>query len=150
VLTFPYIASASASGSLADQISQAYFKSRSLFQDKDTFMPVWPPEVELIFVRPYTYYAIFVTTLIVKEVAGSAGIDGAQSDIVYVLSPEDFPSVPFDLKFIKFNYSTINLTWSPPESPNGKIDHYDLIMELKEVSGFCNYMLEIHYLINNL
>lgn len=89
--------------------------------------------MELIFVRPYTYYAIFVTTLIVKEVAGSSGIGGAQSDIVYVLSPEDFPSVPRDLRFNKFNYSTINLTWSPPDSPNGIIDHYELIMELKEV-----------------
>jgi hypothetical protein len=84
-------------------------------------------------VRPYTYYAIFVTTLIVKEVAGSSGIDGAQSDIVYILSPEDYPSSPLDLDLNKFNYSTINLTWSPPQAPNGVIDHYDLVMELKEV-----------------
>ena len=98
-----------------------------------TRLPVWPDEVELIWVRPYTYYAIFVTTLIVKEVAGSAGIDGAQSDIVYVLSPEDFPSMPHELKFSKFNYSAINATWSAPEAPNGIIDHYELILELKEV-----------------
>ena len=98
-----------------------------------TRKPIWPDEVELILVRPYTYYAIFVTTLIVKEVSGSAGIDGAQSDIVYVLSPEDFPSMPYNLKFGKFNYSAINVTWSAPEAPNGIIDHYEIILELKEV-----------------
>ncbi len=96
-------------------------------------LPVWPSEVDFIHVRPYTYYAIFVTTLIVREVTGSSGIDGAQSDIFYVLSPEDYPSPPHGLTFNKFNYSTINLTWSPPESPNGIIDHYELTMELKEV-----------------
>jgi len=103
-------------------------------QDKLTRLPVWPPEFELIWVRPYTYYAIFVTTLIVKEVAGSSGIEGAQSDIVYVLSPEDFPSVPHDLKFNKYNFSTISLAWSTPEAPNGIIDHYELVLEMKEVS----------------
>ena len=97
-------------------------------------MPVWPREFEFIMVRPYTYYAIFVTTLIVKEVAGSSGIDGAQSDIVYVLSPEDYPSPPLDLDLTKLNYSSINLTWSPPQAPNGVIDHYELVMELKEVT----------------
>ena len=106
---------------------------RSLLQDKYTLKPVWPDEVELIWVRLYTYYAIFVTTLIVKEVSGSANIDGAQSDIVYVLSPEDFPSTPVEIMFSKFNYSAINVTWTAPEAPNGIVDHYELILELKEV-----------------
>eukprot|EP00094_Tigriopus_californicus_P010060 TCALIF_09701-PA protein Name:"Similar to INSR Insulin receptor (Homo sapiens)" AED:0.09 eAED:0.20 QI:0/0.77/0.8/1/1/1/10/426/1712 len=92
----------------------------------------WPDETTFFVVKPYTYYAIFVTTLLLKEYDGTQGINGAQSDMVYVLSDEGYPDPPRSIEFVKSNYSTLNITWHPPAAPNGIIDHYELVLELKE------------------
>ncbi len=82
----------------------------------------WPVEVLLIpDVSPFTHYAVFVSTLIIKEgIAASSGVEGAESDIVYVLTPEDFPDSPRDVSVSHLNYSSVNITWIPPLNPNGK------------------------------
>lgn len=93
---------------------------------------MWPDEKTFLLVKPYTYYAIFITTLLLKEYEGTKGINGAQSDMLYILSDEDYPEEPRSIEFAKSNYSTLNITWLPPISPNGIIDHYELVLELKE------------------
>eukprot|EP00095_Tigriopus_kingsejongensis_P008291 maker-scaffold892_size84543-snap-gene-0.16 protein:Tk08291 transcript:maker-scaffold892_size84543-snap-gene-0.16-mRNA-1 annotation:"insulin receptor-like isoform x2" len=92
----------------------------------------FPNETSFFPVKPYTYYSIFITTLLLKEYEGTKGIQGAQSEMLYVLSNEGFPEVPRDIHFIKVNHTSLNISWVPPRAPNGKIHHYELVLELKE------------------
>lgn len=101
--------------------------------------------VQLPNTKPYTHYAAFVTTLITRDIKGGENIEGAQSDIVYAVTPEDTPTVPRSIQVERVNYSTVNITWLPPSSPNGIIDHYELVLELQSIDRhrimerpFCN------------
>lgn len=93
----------------------------------------WPEESESLAVKPYTHYAMFISTLLLKEYAGSKGIEGAESDIVYFKTPEDIPEPPAAVVVQELNYSTVNITWEPPQVPNGVIDHYEIILEFNDI-----------------
>lgn len=96
----------------------------------------WPKETTFVTdgIKPYTYYAVFVTTLIIREgVQGGESIEGAQSEVVYVLTPEDIPSKPEDILVTPISYSSVNISWTAPLDPNGIIDHYLIEVELQKV-----------------
>ena len=87
----------------------------------------WPPETSIITdgIKPYSYYAIFVTTLIIREgIKGGEDIKSAASEIVYFHTPEDTPDPPQNIKVKDLTYSKVNITWQPPENPNGVITEY--------------------------
>ena len=87
----------------------------------------WPQETTIITdgIKPYSYYAIFVTTLIIREgIAGGEDIKSAASKIHYFHTPEDTPDPPQDVKVISETYSKVNITWQPPQNPNGVIAEY--------------------------
>ena len=83
---------------------------------------IWSDETFLItHVKPFTHYGIFVSTYIIKDgIDASSGIEGAESDLVYVLTPEDYPDPPRDIVIDKLKYSSVNISWTPPFHPNGK------------------------------
>ena len=59
---------------------------------------------------------------------GKQDIEGAQSDIIYFRTLEYTPSKPRDIKVHRFKDSPrkIQIDWTPPVSPNGVIDHYEI------------------------
>ncbi len=85
--------------------------------------------------NPYSYYALFISTLLLKEYTGSEGVQGAESDIIYFQTLEDIPEPPTSVRVQKTNYSSFNITWSPPEVPNGIIDHYEIILTLMDINA---------------
>ena len=92
---------------------------------------VWVNENSFFVSKPYTYYAVFVTTMILKE-HNMKDIGGAESEIVYVLTPESDPSYPINIGLKQLNFSSINITWSPPVHPNGIIDHYEIYLKYQK------------------
>ena len=72
--------------------------------------------------KPYTPYAIYVTTVMEKTLAGSA--TGAQSDIVYARTNETNPSPVASLDAKSPSPSSLEVTWREPNKPNGIIDQY--------------------------
>ena len=108
----------------------------TLEKDEESGMLYWPPEFLFLSpLLPYSYYAIFISTLLVKEYAGSEGVEGAESDIIYFHTPEDIPKPPTEVRVRKTSYSSFNLTWEPPEVPNGIIDHYEIVLTLNEINA---------------
>ncbi len=94
----------------------------------------WPREMLWLKVEPYTYYALYVSTLLMRRYLGEDGIRGAESDMIYFLTHETFPGPPRNIIVEKTNYSSLNITWSPPASPNGIIDHYEVILKMKKTN----------------
>ena len=87
------------------------------------FSTIWPDEGTIIRdgIKPFSYYAIFVTTLIVRQgIQGGQDIKSAASEIVYFQTPPSHPEAPEDLQVNSVNYSTVNITWTEPKRPNGK------------------------------
>ena len=94
----------------------------------------WPREgVFVTPLDPYTYYAFFVTTMLMREF-GEERVHGAESDIVYHLTKEDYPDPPQSIEVEKTNYSSLIVSWLPPKSPNGIIDHYDIVLQYKRIN----------------
>ena len=93
------------------------------------FSTIWPDEGTIIRdgIKPFSYYAIFVTTLIVRQgIQGGQDIKSAASEIVYFQTPPSHPEAPEDLQVNSVNYSTVNITWTEPKRPNGKFkSHYN-------------------------
>ena len=120
----------------------------------------WPKEgLWVMPLDPYNYYAFFVSTMLIPEFEKSqskrknlflftivnsekyssflsdgddeSDIDGAESDIQYFLTDEDYPDPPESILVEKTNYSSLNVSWLPPKSPNGVIDHYEIELQYK-------------------
>ena len=72
--------------------------------------------------KPYTPYAIYVTTVMEKQLAGKA--TGAQSDISYARTNESNPSPVVGLKADSPTPHTLELSWQPPALPHGIIQQY--------------------------
>ena len=72
--------------------------------------------------KPYTPYAIYVTTVMEKTLAGRAS--GAQSDIVYARTNETNPSPVDNLAAKSPSPNSLEVTWREPNKPNGIIDQY--------------------------
>ena len=72
--------------------------------------------------KPYTPYAIYVTTVMEKKLAGKA--TGAQSDIVYARTNETNPSPVVSLEAESPTPNSLEITWDPPTKPHGIIDMY--------------------------
>ncbi len=106
--------------------------STTISKSNDTLY--WPQETDFLKVKPYSYYAYFISTLLLKEYAGSQGVQGAESDIKYFHTPEDIPEPPVSVRVAKTSYSSLNITWEPPEVPNGVIDHYEVVLTLNEIN----------------
>ena len=117
----------------------------------------WPREgVFVTPLDPYTHYAFFVTTMLMREFGGKDlkmlyacspcsfllhpvsdsedRVHGAESDIVYHLTDEDYPDPPQSIEVEKTNYSSLSISWLPPKSPNGIIDHYDIVFQYKKIN----------------
>ena len=72
--------------------------------------------------KPYTPYAIYVTTVMEKKLAGKA--TGAQSDIVYARTNETNPSPVGNLQAESSKPNSLEISWDPPAKPHGIIDRY--------------------------
>jgi hypothetical protein len=68
------------------------------------------------------------------SLSGPDGIRGAESDMIYILTEESFPDPPQSLLIEKTNFSSLNISWVPPEAPNGIIDHYEIILQMKKTN----------------
>ena len=89
----------------------------------------WPREGTWVMpLDPYNYYAFFVKTNLIPDFGVIAG---AESDIEYFLTDEDYPDPPHTILVEKTNYSSLNVSWLPPKSPNGVIDHYEIELQYK-------------------
>ena len=60
-------------------------------------------------------------------------IDGAQSVIEYFRTLEFTPSPPADIAVKNINPHEVIINWKEPNSLNGIIDHYEVIMELRRI-----------------
>jgi len=74
--------------------------------------------------KPYTPYAIYVTTVMEKQLAGEA--TGAQSDIAYARTNESNPSPVINLKADSPTPHSLDISWSRPVLPHGVIEQYYL------------------------
>ena len=54
--------------------------------------------------------------------------------MVYHLTDEDYPDPPQSIEVEKTNYSSLSVSWLPPKSPNGIIDHYDIVFQYKKIN----------------
>ena len=72
--------------------------------------------------KPYTPYAIYVTTVMEKTLAGRAS--GAQSDIVYARTNDTNPSPVASLEAKSPSPNSLEVMWREPNKPNGIIDQY--------------------------
>ena len=111
---------------------------------------LYPDEVSIIRdgIKPFSYYAIFVTTLIIRQgIEGSADIKSAASDIRYFQTPPGRPEAPEDLQVTPVNYSTVNITWTEPKAPNGIIATYKI--EVKHHKVNIDRLKAIDYCIEN-
>ena len=72
--------------------------------------------------KPYTPYAIYVTTVMEKKLAGKS--TGAQSEIVYARTNETNPYPVGKLKADSPTPHSLEITWDPPAQPHGIIDIY--------------------------
>ena len=95
--------------------------------------------------KPYTPYAVYVTTVMEKSLAANA--TGAQSEIYYTRTLESKPSPVLELKTTsETNESTTSLevTWQPPLDPNGAIEQYYIVLSHLELGrdvaerDYCN------------
>ena len=57
-------------------------------------------------------------------------IDGAQSDIEYFVTPTDQPTKPRKIDVKKIDSHSVEISWEPPESPNGIIEYYGIYLQL--------------------
>ena len=60
-------------------------------------------------------------------------IDGAQSEIEYFVTPKSQPTKPREIKVKKNDSQSVEISWEKPESPNGIIEYYEIILELYPV-----------------
>jgi len=74
--------------------------------------------------KPYTPYAIYVTTVMEKQLAGKA--IGAQSEISYARTNESNPSPVINLKANSPAPDNLEISWSRPIKPHGVIEQYYL------------------------
>lgn len=117
----------------------------------------WPNEtLEISNVEPYTYYGLFVTTMLVREYMVNQNVSGAESEIIYIQAPVYYPSKPEAVSIVSINHTTFNIMWEPPLSPNGEIDHYELILELRQDGlvlerngNFCDKQFENGFFVSN-
>uniref|UniRef100_H3A6S8 Tyrosine-protein kinase receptor n=3 Tax=Latimeria chalumnae TaxID=7897 RepID=H3A6S8_LATCH len=72
--------------------------------------------------KPWTQYAIYVKTLL--AFSDERKVYGAKSDIIYIRTNANAPSVPLDPISVSNSSSQIILKWKPPTEPNGNITHY--------------------------
>ena len=72
--------------------------------------------------KPYTPYAIYVTTVMEKQLAGKA--TGAQSDIAYARTNESNPSPVTNLKAHSPSSNKLEISWKRPLKPHGVIEQY--------------------------
>lgn len=117
----------------------------------------WPDEVSIITdkIKPYSYYAVFVTTLLIRSNIDEKAKDikSAASEIVYFQTPEANPDPVQDIKVNSVNFSTVNISWTEPSSPNGVIHEYIITVEhhspaierLMKLRPYCddNYEIEV-------
>ena len=81
--------------------------------------------------KPYTPYAIYVTTVMEKTLAGNA--TGAQSDIVYARTNETNPTAVTRLSATSQSPNSLEISWNPPNKPNGIIDQYIFLNALENL-----------------
>lgn len=88
----------------------------------------------LVSLKPYTPYAVYVTTVMEKSLAGNA--TGAQSDIVYTRTLETKPSPVLGLVTTSQDNETttsLEVKWRPPQEPNGVVDQYYVVLSHLEL-----------------
>lgn len=74
-------------------------------------------DTEISNLRPYTHYKFLVSAL------NSAGDPG--DPVTYdVITAEDKPGSPINLSYVNLTSTSVNITWSKPENPNGEIIGY--------------------------
>ena len=98
-----------------DENNPAMGSIKAIYSDVFTYIPNC---------KPYTPYAIYVTTVMEKKLEGAAA--GAQSDIVYARTNETNPSPVSQLSASSPSPHSLEISWSPPVKPNGVIDRYYL------------------------
>ncbi|XP_026678999.1 insulin-like growth factor 1 receptor, partial [Diaphorina citri] len=72
--------------------------------------------------KPFTQYAYYVRTYTIATER-----NGAQSPIQYFLTKPNTPSVPRELIATPLSSSEIEISWKPPEKPNGNVTHYYIV-----------------------
>ncbi|XP_011310956.1 insulin-like receptor [Fopius arisanus] len=93
----------------------------------DVEIPNSPPgglvTQQIIDLKPYTRYAVYVKTLSARSRNNANGLTG-QSPILFFRTEADVPSPPTAVSSTPESESTLNITWEAPEQPNGPIGYY--------------------------
>ena len=118
-------------------ISQIQFYKKKNFLHFNSFIIFVIFIYLLIFtdgIKPFSYYAVFVTTLIIRDKAyKSENIQNAASKIEYYQTPEGKPDTPEDINVKLIDYSKVNITWTAPARPNGIIENYVIEIEHHDI-----------------
>ncbi|UYV77069.1 SDK2 [Cordylochernes scorpioides] len=69
------------------------------------------------------------TTYSMQVLAFNAAGDGPRSSISTVTTLEDIPGPPGPITFMDITMSSVNVSWSPPSAPNGRLLRYQVSYE---------------------
>ena len=109
--------------SIFDQFMNANKTETGLQQNKSSLIEKYSLVVTYIpNCKPYTPYAIYVTTVMEKQLTRNA--TGAQSDIAYARTNESNPSPVINVKAESPSPHSMELSWSKPVKPHGVIKQY--------------------------
>uniref|UniRef100_A0A8D9BPN7 receptor protein-tyrosine kinase n=1 Tax=Cacopsylla melanoneura TaxID=428564 RepID=A0A8D9BPN7_9HEMI len=72
--------------------------------------------------KPFTQYAYYVRTYTIATERS-----GAQSPIQYFITLPSTPSVPRELSARPLSSSDLEISWKPPQTPNGNVTHYYIV-----------------------
>ncbi|XP_071958859.1 cell adhesion molecule DSCAM-like isoform X2 [Antedon mediterranea] len=103
---------------------------------------------DLIGLEKFTNYSI-------RVLAFTRVGDGVRSDELYIMTNQDYPSMPADIKAHAHTPTSIMVSWQPPLEINGILQKYILTMTASKhgetiLSNFTLHVNVTHYLVNNL
>ncbi|CAG0892307.1 unnamed protein product [Darwinula stevensoni] len=84
-------------------------------------------EMEVVPASTTTHTLLFLetyTTYVIQIVAFNPAGDGPRSYPVTVKTLQGYPGAPGEMLFTDITMTSVRVTWSPPEEPNGEIQYY--------------------------
>ncbi|CAL8099243.1 unnamed protein product [Orchesella dallaii] len=96
--------------------------------------PTWEHSRLLANLKYYTWYALYVKTIVIPDVNSLNNNTGAESNIVYFQTLPGVPSKPQEFQLAAGEHSTATLSWTAPISPNGELEKFYIwLVPVKEI-----------------
>ncbi|XP_060592514.1 insulin-like peptide receptor [Ruditapes philippinarum] len=95
--------------------------------------------------EPWTQYAAYIRALTVSK-----ALKGASSDVIYFRTAAEVPTSPINLQVKEKHPGELEVSWDPPNKPNGNVTHYHVYWQLRkfnqkeyELRNYCTNPLSV-------